>query len=544
MTEFQSQILMTDDDINHYFFTQDDTHFSHPLTPLFASYMIPALIAGTRKAFSSLKSPMTMFLAKLKDYYFYQAVVPYPGDPKARMAEHQRTLEARLDGQMDEFWKTVEGTLLPLYQELDQRVAAGVRRETAPAVLDRIMEVYETVWAIHFEVVFPRMHLARVLLALHEEITGEDDPASVYSMMAGLMNKSLETDRQIWLLAQRVKNVPDLSLLLEKAMGADDWAAVLRQTAVGQRFLPPLQAFLQEYGHRCSHSHEFSEPTWIENPRPVLTMIRQYVQRDHDFDAGFAATVRQREEAVTQFMNRWAGHPALDKFAQTHQDALKAWSIDEDHHFYIDAMLPARTRPLLLKVGDLLVAAGQLETREDVFYLYLDELQQALGSADTHWQAIVQSRRAEYVAATQRVPEPHYGQPPEQHDEDKVMAHVFGVEPEPVDERRQIISGSAASAGIHTGVVKVVSGHEEFAKVSPGNVLVCRTTTPTWTTLFSVVGAIVTDAGGILSHAATVAREYRVPCVVGTKVATSRLVDGDTVTVNGAEGTVTLVRRA
>jgi pyruvate,water dikinase len=74
--------------------------------------------------------------------------------------------------------------------------------------------------------------------------------------------------------------------------------------------------------------------------------------------------------------------------------------------------------------------------------------------------------------------------------------------------------------------------------VAPGEILVCRTTTPAWTALFGVVGAVVTDTGGILSHAATVAREYAIPCVVGTRIATARFRDGDHLVVDGSEGTV------
>jgi pyruvate,water dikinase len=83
-----------------------------------------------------------------------------------------------------------------------------------------------------------------------------------------------------------------------------------------------------------------------------------------------------------------------------------------------------------------------------------------------------------------------------------------------------------------------VAGPEEFDRVQPGDVLVCRTTTPPWTMLFPLVGAIVTDSGGILSHCATVAREYGIPAVVGTRQATRLLEDGEKVIVDGGAGTV------
>ncbi|HWL24143.1 MAG TPA: PEP-utilizing enzyme, partial [Ureibacillus sp.] len=82
---------------------------------------------------------------------------------------------------------------------------------------------------------------------------------------------------------------------------------------------------------------------------------------------------------------------------------------------------------------------------------------------------------------------------------------------------------------------------KEFSKLEKGDVLVCKTTTPLWTTLFQTAGAVITDAGGILSHSAIIAREYEIPAVVGTKISTDKLKDGDIVMVDGTNGIVTLL---
>ncbi len=87
----------------------------------------------------------------------------------------------------------------------------------------------------------------------------------------------------------------------------------------------------------------------------------------------------------------------------------------------------------------------------------------------------------------------------------------------------------------------MVRSLEDFGKVRPGDVLVAPVTTSPWEVLFPHVGALVTEAGGLLSHPAIVAREYGLPAVVGCEGATSRFRDGDVVTVDGGAGTVTLV---
>lgn len=96
------------------------------------------------------------------------------------------------------------------------------------------------------------------------------------------------------------------------------------------------------------------------------------------------------------------------------------------------------------------------------------------------------------------------------------------------------------SPGRYTGPVRLVRGAVDFARLRAGDVLVCPTTDPAWSVLFGVAGALITDGGNVLSHAAIVAREYALPAVVGTGSATQRLHDGQLVTVDGSAGTVTV----
>ena len=84
----------------------------------------------------------------------------------------------------------------------------------------------------------------------------------------------------------------------------------------------------------------------------------------------------------------------------------------------------------------------------------------------------------------------------------------------------------------------VVREESQFEQLRPGDILVCPTTTPAWSILFTRAGALVTDGGGLLSHAAVIAREYGIPAVLATRSATRRLHNGDIVTVDGVTGTV------
>jgi pyruvate,water dikinase len=110
--------------------------------------------------------------------------------------------------------------------------------------------------------------------------------------------------------------------------------------------------------------------------------------------------------------------------------------------------------------------------------------------------------------------------------------------PEKVDE----VHGLGASPGVAEGEARVVASLDEFDQVRQGEVLVCRMTNPAWVVLFTKIAGLVTDAGGVASHPAVVAREFAIPAVVGTSLATERIRSGDRIRVNGTSGIVEILR--
>jgi len=117
------------------------------------------------------------------------------------------------------------------------------------------------------------------------------------------------------------------------------------------------------------------------------------------------------------------------------------------------------------------------------------------------------------------------------------MMKFFGTPPQPPREPG-VLEGSPGSPGVVRGPAKVLRSLSEAAEIQQGEVLVAETTAPPWTPLFATAAAVVTDTGGILSHCAVVAREYRIPAVVGAAMATATIRDGQTVEVDGDAGIV------
>ena len=119
------------------------------------------------------------------------------------------------------------------------------------------------------------------------------------------------------------------------------------------------------------------------------------------------------------------------------------------------------------------------------------------------------------------------------------LGHLFGSSQAQNEEK--ILYGLAASKGVYEGPARRVSGPSEFGRIAKGDVLITESTTEAFNILLPLLGGIVTDNGGLLSHAAIVAREYGIPGVVGTREATERIADGVRVRVDGDAGEVTVL---
>lgn len=529
----QQQITLTEEDKQQGFWVQDDVHLSHALTPLFASFMAPAVTEGTKLAFEKLKLPLLQFRFKLSDGRIYQESTLYPGNPEERLQQHKEQVGPLLPVLNKILQDYVDNEFLPYYRRLDEARQQKLSLAEAKEKVQELFDFYRRAWQLHFEIVLPRTAFV-VLEQLYTQLTGCNDSVVIYELLSGVMNKSLETDRELWKLADGTKTSPELVALFTSSQKGG-FQTRLQQSEAGRALLTRLQAQLEVYGYRTANSHEFNDETWVENPEHALQIISAYVQKDYDFDREFEQTVKEREAKTAEVLAKMPEGELKQTFIKMLGWALDSWGLDEDHHFYIDAMLPAKSRLFLLKVGDLLVEKGVVANRKDIFYLYADELLEVLSQQES-LQGKVEERKAEHEENKLKQAAPFYGTPLAPMD--PVLEKIFGGKPPEIKEQERTFTGYAASQGTYTGTVKVVRGGEDFGKVQNGDVLVCRTTTPPWTVLFSIAGAIVTDAGGILSHAGTVAREYKLPAVVGSKIATSLLKDGDKVTVDGTKGVV------
>ncbi len=194
-----------------------------------------------------------------------------------------------------------------------------------------------------------------------------------------------------------------------------------------------------------------------------------------------------------------------------------------------------------------------LEDPSHAVYLRVAEHRAALRGENAHLAATIERRRGEESWALQRRGPMYYGKPPgAMPPADPFPSglrrafRIFGwmmkleVMPE-VAAEGQALKGVGIGTRIVTGKARVIDRPEQLGSLHHGEVLVCRITSPEWSVALGRVGAIVTNEGALLSHPAIIAREYGIPAVVGTGVATDRIRTGDTVRVDPVEGTVAIV---
>ena len=173
---------------------------------------------------------------------------------------------------------------------------------------------------------------------------------------------------------------------------------------------------------------------------------------------------------------------------------------------------------------------------------------------DAYYKAKAAKRKKILEAASKWNPTPALGVPPEEVAEpftimlwgvttDRVKEWLKGVDASAAGDVSEI-KGFASSAGVVEGPARVLKLLKDIVDLQPGEVLVCPTTNPSWAPVFTNIKAAVTDIGGLTSHAAIVCREYGIPSVTGTGLATQVIKTGDIIKVDGDTGVVTIVEKA
>ncbi|MDR6416995.1 PEP/pyruvate-binding domain-containing protein [Pseudarthrobacter sulfonivorans] len=370
-----------------------------------------------------------------------------------------------------------------------------------------------------------------MLAAARRLLRGIAKPRELEAVLRGLPhNVTTMMDLELWHLTESLGRDPEARRAFTE-LKPEELASRYRAGTLPAAAQSGLRAFLSKYGHRAVAEIDLGMPRWFEEPDHLLGMISNYLRVEDPGqapDRQFAGAADHAEARIRELVararakSRLRGHLVSLCLRRTRQLA----GLRELPKFYIVLVLAEMHRQLR-EVGAELVENGALDAAGDVFFLDFEELRVGLRGADL--KGIVAGRRRLYDVELRRRRIPRLLLS----DGTDVEAAVM---PPPAASER--LTGTPASAGTATGKVRVIMD-PVGAHLEPGEILVAPSTDPGWTPLFMTAGAVVMEMGGVISHGAVVAREYGIPAVVGVADATTRLRDGQNITVDGAAGTVT-----
>ncbi len=525
----------------------DPLHFPHPLPILEGGMWCDFIINGFNHAFEAYEIP-NRGDARLINTYFYMAM--FPAVPLEEMEAHGKRAEAAMQKAMSNLAERWDTEWLPEIKAfLDHWDTYDLGSASMPDLLAHLKDTLEKkkrLAEIHFLTVLPVYVAMGLFDDLYHDLFEDEGAFDAYRLLQGFDNKTLEVDRSLWELSRKALDASEVCKVLE-THAIPEVVPALEATSAGQAFLGDLNTFLNAYGQR-SLNWDLSLPSWIEDPAPVIKNLKDYIaQAERDRSGELETLVAEREQAVANARERLKGYPqqVTEQFEFLLKAAQVGVVLTEDHGFWIDFQAPYRIRRVILEFGRRLADAGALETVDDIFHLNLDEVREtAAASPMPDRRSLVADRRAEIEHFSTITPPPalgtDYGPPPADNPIARSMGKFFGGPPPPQEETGTL-KGNAGSPGKVTGPARVLRSLSEADKLQRGDILVAQTTAPPWTPLFATAGGIVTDTGGVLSHCAVVAREYRIPAVVGTGWATEVIQDGQTLEVDGDAGVVRIV---
>ena len=288
--------------------------------------------------------------------------------------------------------------------------------------------------------------------------------------------------------------------------------------------------FMRNYGHRAQ-SLDIAKATWREDPGPVrdyLHLIRTAPDRFLSGEERRRQTECRCRESLGSSHTRMAAIALNNCFSYILENARAFGSLRENQRDLWHRIL-ALTRSAALEMGRILAGRQLLADEEEVFWLTRKELMQAIQPSSMYdYRPLVQDRR--------RLLAGDPGLRQASGTNEAHAAYAAGTH----TSRGAALRGIGVSAGIAAGCAFIAHSYEEARKVPPQSILVARSVDPAWTPLFASLSGLVLEVGGVLSHAAILAREFGLPAITSVEGATTRIKTGDSLVLDGLSGTVTI----
>ncbi len=523
----------------------DPVHFPRPVTRYWAETHPPAFSAGTH----DFAVYFGMLIEGLETSYVngfaYNLVKPAPeAEIPQRIGRAQEVMGGKLwRDQVHEWEETRKPASVAEHRAIQSTEPDELSDDELAAYLTRCRDHHSAMIAQHMRFTASAVVPVGDFLVHVQDWTGRQ-PGELLALTRGSAPVSAGSSEEYEALVATLRGDPAARTLLEST--GDPARALDGLRGLGGDAGRVVSAYLDLVGCRPLDGFDISEPAALELPAALLRAMRAGVlgegRRADDLDVRIS-DVRQSvpEEHRTEF-DELLGEARL------------TYHLRDERGIYSDIWASGLVRRAALAAGRRIADRGRIHDSQHIVDATLDEMVSLVTTGDGP-QADELAARAGYRATHSAKDAPAFLGPPPPPPPDSsglppavarlmravavAMGSVF--EGSEAEQEEHLLHGLAASPGIYEGPARLVAGPAEFGRIVQGDVLVTQATSEAFNILLPLLGAIVTDSGGLLSHSAIVAREYGIPGVVGTREATALIADGARVRVDGSAGEVSVL---
>jgi pyruvate,water dikinase len=573
------------------FWYQDKIHAPEPMPPLDLIFQEAWQISLSQYTTRVFCIPPAQGIAQrmVGCYMYICAIAPPPDEIIGEKAQRFEKRVFYVFEHYDELWdkwlakfkalgQEMESVKVP--QELPQFVP---EEEVLPAPtgcyvsydlvesFDKLVNCMFKGWQYHFEM----LNLTYLAYLMFADVTRKLFPgiseSAIGKMVAGAYVSMFRPEEELCQLSRLATTLRGVADILKSDDPVDKKLKALEKTPDGKQWLEAYEKATDPWFYvSCGSGWLHHEGSWITHPEIPYGYIKGYIERlenGETIERSLDEIDKQRDQVVKEYVSLIKTDEDKQSFDGAYNTIRTIYRYAEDHLFWVEHWFHTIWFRKIRELGSLLVKAGMINQVDDIFMFHRYEIPQLLTEVATgwalgvdipmrgsHYKAKAEKRRKILDAAGKWNPTPALGVPPEEVAEpftimlwgittDRVKEWLKGVAA-PAEGDVSEIKGFASSAGTAEGPARVLKMLKDIVDLQPGEVLVCPSTNPSWAPVFTKIKAAVTDIGGLTSHAAIVCREYGVPSVTGTGLATAVIKTGDIVKVDGDTGVVNIVKRA
>ena len=518
-------------------------HLPNPASPLFGTLGLRAINVSAQELAEIMKMDLkgAQYQYILMNGYVYMA---YLLNAKFVLSMVRVTLQSYnlMYTQAGERWRQAHQDFADLITKLEKKAPEAFSANQILESVYQIMYAAGKYYTVIQSGTLPSATTSEMIFSrIYKSLKDKTDP-DASQLLVGMDSVAMRAEKSLFDLSRWVQASPSLQTYITKTPSAELATMLAKQENPANlkqeewtEFRERFTAYLEQYG-QTSYDYDFMNPAPAEMPAVSLDALKLFIEGKGSDPYHRQLEAEERRNRIMQkilskrrpLLNCWL-HKAL-------KWALECAPLREDSLADM-GMGHALIRRLLAELGKRLTARSALKDPQDIYWLKeaeLVELTKKMGADEktTDYEQIIIERKQTWKDQL-RI------SPPAILPANSLFAKMVPWSRQ--NEAGNIIKGVAASAGRVTASARVLYSPEDFNRMQAGDVLVAVTTTPAWTPLFSMASAVVTDIGGPLSHSSIVAREYGIPAVLATGSGTRLIQDGQTITVDGDAGTVTLL---